>query len=101
MRASSRYRSAIGRGALACCCAAILTGCATQLWWGNRSTTLTMGMSQKQAHDMLGDPQSIMQQELNGVMVETWKYLDRTLVFHNGMLQSWRGAPQQDGATTP
>ena len=37
---------------------------------------------------LLGPPQQMMVQELNGLMVETWKYLDRTLTFQNGVLQS-------------
>ena len=57
-----------------------------------------MGMPQKQAHDLLGDPQSILQQPVNGVMVETWKYLDQTLVFQNGVLHSWQAADEQSSA---
>jgi len=53
-----------------------------------------MGMSKSQVQALLGPPQHIMAQELNGVMIETWKYLDQTLTFSNGILQSWN--PQQD-----
>ena len=70
-----------------------ISGCATTLWWGNRSTTLRMGMSPQQAQALLGPPRQVLQQDLNGVMVETWKYLDRTLVFYNGILQSWSSPP--------
>jgi len=38
---------------------------------------------------MLGPPQDIMTQELNGMMVDTWKYVDRTVTFQNGVLRSW------------
>ena len=68
-------------------------GCAATFWWGNKSTTLSMGMSKQQVQALLGPPQQMMVQELNGLMVETWKYLDRTLTFQNGVLQSWNTQP--------
>ena len=68
-------------------------GCAARLWWGNRSTTLHLGMSQQQVQVLLGPPTQMTTQELNGVMVETWKYLDRTVTFANGLVQSWDAKP--------
>ena len=68
-------------------------GCAATLWWGNKSTTLSLGMSRQQVQALLGPPNHAMAQELNGVMVETWRYLDRTLTFSNGVLQSWSNQP--------
>ena len=71
-----------------------LLGCATTFWWGSpsnvRSTTLSVGMSKPQAQRLLGPPQQMLTQELNGMTVETWKYLNRTLTFQNGLLQSWQ-----------
>ena len=80
-----------------------LMGCATTVWWGSpsnvRTTTLSVGMSKQQAQALLGPPQRMMTRELNGVMIETWKYLDRTLTFQNGLLQSWQsGSTKQDGS---
>ncbi len=68
-------------------------GCATTLWWGSKSTTLSFGMSKQQVQALLGLPQQTMTQELNGAMVETWKYLDRLVTFQNGVLQSWSTQP--------
>ena len=65
------------------------TGCAATFWAGNKSTTFRVGMSKQQAQAMFGQPQQIMTQELHGMMVETWRYMDRTLTFHNGLLYSW------------
>lgn len=71
-----------------------LLGCATTFWWGSpthvRSTTLRVGMSAQQAQKLFGAPQQTLVQELNGVTVETWRYLNRTLTFQNGLLQSWQ-----------
>lgn len=60
------------------------------MWWGNQSTTLSLGMSTQQVRTMLGPPQDITTQRLEGMMLETWRYLDRTLTFHNGLLHSWQ-----------
>lgn len=67
----------------------LATGCAATFWAGNKSTTLSIGMSKQQAQAMFGAPQQVMSQELEGMMVETWKYMDRALTFHNGLLYSW------------
>ena len=73
-------------------------GCATTLWYGTPSnvpsTTLRIGMTQREAAAMLGSPTDIIGQDINGVMVETWKYLDRTLTFRHGLLQSWVDEPK-------
>lgn len=70
-----------------------LTGCATTVWYGSpanvRSHTFSVGMPKQQVHSLYGSPQHIVTQQLGDVMVETWKYLDKTLTFHNGLLQSW------------
>lgn len=63
-------------------------GCAATFWAGNRSTTLSLGMSKQQAQALLGPPQQAISQEAQGMVVETWKYLDRILVFRNGSLYS-------------
>ena len=68
-------------------------GCAATVWYGNKSTTLRMGMTKRQAQELLGSPKDILQDQVEGVVVETWKYLDRTLTFHNGVLQSWSSQP--------
>ncbi len=68
-------------------------GCATTLWWGNKSTTLSLGMSKQQVQTLLGPPQQIIAQQLSGMMIETWKYLDHTLIFQNGVLQSSNSLP--------
>ena len=47
-------------------------------------------MSQRQAAALLGPPQQRLVQELEGTIIETWIYLDRTLMFHNGVLQLWQ-----------
>ena len=73
-----------------------LLGCAATMWWGNKSATLNLGMSRPQVQALLGPPQQAMTQELQGVMVETWTYLDRTLTFQNGVLQSWDSSASSD-----
>lgn len=68
-------------------------GCATTVWYGSptnlKSHTFSVGMPKRQVHSLYGSPQHIVTQQLGDVMVETWKYLDKTLTFHNGLLQSW------------
>lgn len=83
----------------------LANGCAATLWAGKRSTTLSVGMTKRQAQARFGSPQHIMSQELNGVMIETWRYLDRSLTFHDGRLQVWSlaegaavGAPDGSGS---
>ena len=68
-------------------------GCAAQLWWGNKTTTVRLGMSKRQVQALLGPPKDVMVQELQGMMVETWKYFDRTVTFQNGVVQSWSNQP--------
>ena len=72
-------------------------GCAAGVWYGNlshrTSRTLAIGMSQQQAKSLLGSPQAVSAQRLQGVIVETWRYLDKTLTFHNGLLASWVTVP--------
>ena len=68
-------------------------GCAATFWVGNKSTTLRLGMSRQQVQALLGPPQQTMAHELNGMLIETWKYLDRTVTFQNGVVQSWNAQP--------
>ena len=79
----------IGRWLLLMALSAGCWGCGATVWWGNRTATLHLGMSKQQVQQMLGPPQDIMTQELNGMMVDTWKYVDRTVTFQNGVLRSW------------
>ena len=78
-------------------------GCATTLWYGTpsnvQSTTLRIGMTQREAAAMLGSPKDIIGQDSDGVMIETWKYLDRTLTFQNRLLQSWVDNAQASSKT--
>lgn len=74
-------------------------GCAATFWAGNRSATLSLGMSKQQAQTLLGSPQQVISQDAQGIMVETWKYLDRILVFHDGLLYSV--AAQSSAGTAP
>ena len=74
-------------------------GCAATFWAGNRSTTLRLGMSKRQAQALLGSPQQMISQEAQGAMVETWRYLDRVLIFRNGLLYSI--TTQSSGVATP
>ena len=78
-----------------------LTGCATTFWWGNKSTTLSLGMTKEQVQALLGPPQQAIGQELNGMMVETWRYLDRIVTFRNGLVYSWQAGPhaEEQGGT--
>ncbi len=71
---------------------AVTMGCATQVWVGNKSATLNLGMTKQQVAQTLGSPRDIIVQEMNGSMVETWKYIDRTITFNNGVLQAWTAA---------
>ena len=73
-------------------------GCAATFWAGNRSTTLSLGMSRQQARALLGPPQQMMVRDAQGLVIETWKYLDRLLVFHDGRLYSMTAQP---AGTTP
>ena len=80
-----------------------LLGCSATMWYGNllhpHSTTLSLGMSKAQVQTRLGAPQSVVTQQMQYMLIETWKYVDRTLTFHNGMLQSWAAdAPANDPA---
>lgn len=75
-----------------------LAGCAATFWWGKQSTTLGLGMSKQQVRALLGSPRQVMTQQLQGVIVETWTYLDRTLTFQQGALQSWGSL---SSSTTP
>lgn len=68
-------------------------GCAATLWWGNTRTTLRLGMSKQQVQTLLGPPQQMMNQQLQGMLIETWQYLDRTVVFQNGVVRSWNVTP--------
>ena len=79
--------------ALALCLMMTGLGCATTVWWGSHSKTLRMGMSEKQVHALLGDPQDMTTRHVDDLMIETWRYLDRTLTFQNGLLQSWSITP--------
>lgn len=67
------------------------TGCGATLRIGNRQTTVGLGMSRQQVQQMLGPPQTVMRQQFDDVLIETWKYADRTMTFRNGVLQSWLG----------
>ena len=67
-----------------------LAGCAATFWAGNHATTVGIGMSKVQAETLRGPPRQMMRQELNGVLVETWKYADRSLIFHDGLLKEIR-----------
>ncbi|MBI2884765.1 MAG: hypothetical protein HYY15_01160 [Candidatus Omnitrophica bacterium] len=79
-------RIAAGLSVVAVC------GCAAATWYGNpaqpKTITISIGMTQDEAKKLLGPPASMLAQQLPGVLVETWKYVDRTLIFHNGILQS-------------
>jgi hypothetical protein len=37
-----------------------------------------------------------MTQRVEDLLIETWKYLDQTVTFHNGLLHSWQ-AESRDG----
>ena len=73
----------------------LLAGCGLHLWWGNRSTMLAVGMSKQDVQTMLGRPQQVMAQELNGLLIETWRYASQTIIFQNGIVQSWTSSSQR------
>ena len=82
---------------------AAMMGCAAQVWMGNQSATLRFGMTKQQVAQTLGSPRDIVIQEVNGAMIETWKYVDRTITFQNGVLQAWTAtvaAPTAAGPVT-
>jgi hypothetical protein len=66
-----------------------LPGCATRLWWGDKSTTLSLGMSTQRVQAVLGPPQHMLTQQWQDVIVESWKYVNRSVTFHHGLVQSW------------
>ena len=68
-------------------CAGVV-GCASHRL-GNKSLRLRYGMSRPQARAAVGAPQEVIVRQQQGVMIETWKYLDGALVFHQSMLSSW------------
>ena len=72
--------------------ACVLGGCAAGVWYGNPAqpnmATIHIGMTKDEARSLLGPPSNTLAQQLPGVLVETWKYTGRTLIFHNGVLQS-------------
>lgn len=67
-------------------------GCAATFWCGNKATTLRLGMTAERAQKLLGQPQNVMRQQTQGLLIETWQYMDKTLTFHNGVLQTWSGS---------
>lgn len=77
-----------------------ILGCAATFWAGKQSATLNLGMSKEQAQAVLGPPQDVVTQQFQDLMVETWKYLDRTVVFHNGILYGWEVPPRLPEAGT-
>ena len=77
-----------------------LTGCAATFWAGKQSATLNLGMSKEQVKAMLGPPQDVVTQRFQDLMVETWKYLDRIVVFHNGLLYGWEIPPGTGGTSS-
>ena len=85
MRKISQGMATLG---LAC----VLCGCAAKVWYGNPAqpnmATIHIGMTKDEARSLLGPPSNTLAQQLPGVLVETWKYVDRALIFHNGVLQS-------------
>ena len=90
----------IGRTLLAIALAAVL-GCAAQFRVGRQTTTLTVGMTKETVEGLLGTPNYTMVQELNGVLVETWKYLDRTVTFYDGIVYSWGAQSGPPATVTP
>ena len=80
---------------------AAIVGCATQVWVGNQTATLRFGMTKQQVAATLGSPRDIVVQEVNGAMIETWKYIDRTITFQDGVLQAWTAAVAAPTATGP
>lgn len=70
-----------------------ISGCAAGVWYGNpahpKSAVLHLGMSQQDARALFGPPQQATTQQFDRLLIDTWKYLDQTLVFHNGALASW------------
>ena len=82
---------------------AAVMGCTTTCWWGNRQTTLNLGMSKQQAQSLLGLPQQASSQQIGDAMIDIWKYMDRTLTFRNGILQGWIGVdgPSATSNSTP
>jgi len=80
-------------------------GCATTVWWQTLSKTYSrtrsVGMTKDQAQALLGPPQAVMTQRLGDLLIETWKYLDKTLTFHNGLLWSWQSGTTDQGDSTP
>ena len=63
-------------------------GCAAHVL-GNKSLRLRYGMSRPQVRWTVGRPREIIVRQQQGVMIETWKYLDGALVFHQSILSSW------------
>ena len=66
-----------------------LVGCAATVRWNDHGQALRLGMTKRQAHALLGDPQDITVQRTQALLLETWKYVDRTLTFQDDVLQSW------------
>lgn len=78
-----------------------MLGCAATVWYGSpsklKSHTLGIGMSTQQVQVLLGPPQSVMSQQRGDLLIETWKYLDKIVTFHNGVVYSWGAGPDGSG----
>ena len=59
-----------------------------------------LGMTQRDAVALLGSPHDIVSNRMDGAMVDTWMYLDKTLTFENGILHSWSMTARSGAAQT-
>ena len=84
------------------CSLVILAGCATAPVRQAATAPITppsallapapvpmVGMTQRDAVALLGSPHDIVSDRVEGTMVDTWMYLDKTLTFENGILHNW------------
>ena len=72
-----------------------LAGCAWHTL-GTNSLRLRYGMSRQQTRAAVGGPENILVRQQQGAMIETWRYRDGTLEFHQGMLSSWTLEPPSE-----
>lgn len=71
----------------------VAVGCAGRFLLGNKSLRLRAGMPRQQVRAAVGAPKAVIVRQQQGVMIETWQYLDGALVFHQNMLSSWTVQP--------
>ena len=66
-----------------------IMGCAATFWAGKASKTVSFGMSKEEVQTLYGPPQHVVTQHVSELLVEVWKYADRSVTFRDGTVLTW------------